>query len=887
MSELQYSFFDSLERRVRERPNEVALQSWLPGGGAVPYTWLRFRNEVCGLGAFLQARGIARGDRVAILMENHPRWGVAFAAIRSAGGIAVPLDGQMDVDTLTDLVIHSGARLVIASERYSANARQVAAAAAVQALTGDNGWEEMVQSAGTGGSLPLVDARLDDEIAILYTGGTTGKPKGVLLSERSLARSITDMLRILPLSPQDHILSVLPLFHIMPLLANLLAPLHTGARVTYLAQLDGASISKAFTELEITAFLCVPQFYYQIQRRILDEVSRRPAPARWLFRRLLRLSGLLRSTLGLRIGRRLFHMVHAGFGARLRALGVGGAHFNPDTARFFADLGFSLFQAYGLTECAGLATATPLGRNGGLSCGVPVAHADVKIFNPDCDGIGEIIVRGENLMRGYWRDEPATAAAIRDCWLHTGDLGTIAADGVLRITGRAKEVIVLSSGKNVFPEEVEELLLAGCPYIQEVCVAGVEYEDGARLHYLIVPGLEAFRDRGASRIEATIRAQVETLSRRLPAYKRPAAIHVLNEPLPRTTTRKLQRFRANELARRAANGAGAATDGRHAEPVDATEQAVIDVIRRFRPAGGPIYPSSSLELDLQMGSLERVELVAAVEAEFSTSLSDEEQTVILTVGDLAAAARAGGSVAALSASPRRNPDDLFIEPLTKDEQDLAAEYLRPRPVAEMFCYCGARIFRFAARILLRLRIESTASLPAGSFLLCANHTSYLDGLFAAASLPFSLFRRLFFFGASKYFRNPLLRRLGRRLRILPIDAEKNLVSALRLGRAGLQRGMILCVFPEGTRSFDGGLQPLMKGAAVLAHAAHVPAVPVGITGAFEILPRAGGFGGLHNVAVCLGEPLSPWPAESTDAFNTKLHSAMAAVLAEARKLARG
>jgi long-chain acyl-CoA synthetase len=819
---------------------------------------------------------------VALLMENHPRWGVAFVAIQSAGGIVVPLDTLSPASSLASVAAHSESKFLISSSRFSEASREILRNAPNVSgilIAGELSWESTARART--GVLPLVPRDIDDPLAILYTGGTTGKPKGVLLNQRNLYRSIDDMLQVFPLSPQDRVLCVLPLFHIMPLLANLLAPLYMGAQVTYLNQLDSQSLLRTFVEEKITAFLCVPQFYYQIRRRILEEIDRQSALKRGLFQLLLHLSGFFRRRFSLQLGRRLFAPVHAKFGGALRAFGVGGAYFNPEAARFFADLGFGFFQAYGLTECSGLAAVTPLTPNGGSYCGRAVAHSEIRIYNPDPAGIGEVLVRGENVMQGYWRDNDATASVVQEGWLHTGDLGTLAPDGTLRITGRAKEVIVLSSGKNVFPEEVEEFFQNHSSLIQEMCLVGLEGPDGATLHCVVVADRSQHR---SGDLEGGLRGEIEALSRRLAPYKRPASIQIVTESLPRTTTRKLQRFKVREMA---AAAACRAAEIEVPKPEGTVECEVIAIIQRIRRNPGPIGLSMTLDLGLGLDSLERVELLANVEGAFRIQIPELEASQIFTVGDLVKAVNSASPpphrVHGEPVSKWRDWQSIVAEPLNSHEHALADDYLRPRLLPELFWFTLTRAFSFAARIFLRLRVKRPDAFLPGPFVLCPNHLSYLDNPLVVGALPFSVFRRIFFLGSSKYFRNPALGWLARMCRVVPVDADVNLLKALRMAKAGLERGMVACIFPEGTRSFDGSLQPLRQGTAILATALGVPVVPIGISGTFEVLPRDRGFQGLHPCAVSAGDPVVPEENETASSFNIRLSQALERAVRAARQ----
>ncbi len=871
-SDFSFDLFGPIAAHAATRGAETALESIGPAGRE-SINWERFAAEIRYLSAEIAGRGVQPGDRVAILMENQPRWGVAFIAALGAGAIAVPLDTMASISTLAGVTDHSQAALLIASPRFRDEAREIAdgTSSVSHVILTDE-----LQPGANAAEIPLPLARRnpDDHAAILYTGGTTGKPKGVLLSFRNLARSIMDMLQVFPLGPSDRVLSVLPLFHIMPLLANLLAPVFTGCRVIYLNLLDPESLRRTFEQERITAFLCVPQFYYQIERRIRDEISRQPSAKRRAFGVLLGIAGMLRRRFGWRAGRIFFRPIHARFGGQLRAFGVGGAYFNPKSAAFFADLGFQMFQAYGLTECSGLATVTPLDRNGGLSSGRPVEHCEVRIVNPDAKGIGEILIRGENVMQAYWRDPEATASAIQNGWLSTGDLGRFDASGALHLTGRAKDVIVLSSGKNVFPEELEEYFQAKCDLIHEICLVGVEEADGAHLHCAVYPkpGVpEAGR----------VRDQIAAASRRLPAYKRPAGVKIFDAPLPRTTTRKLQRFRIRELAAMATHKDAAI----EVAPLDPVEQAVADLIRKMRPQIAGLEPATHLEFDLRLNSLERVELLSNIEQAFGIPMDGSRSGEYSTVEDLAELVRRQSSTE-VRESNWTDWTELIRSPLSPREVSVARQYLRRRIFLERFWFAAGRALNLCLRTLFRLRVRRESDFPEPPFLICPNHASFLDTPAAVSTMPYATFSRLFLLGLSHYFRAPAMRQLAGMCRIVPVDADRNLMSGMRMARAGLERGLILWVYPEGTRAQDGKVQPLQKGPALLAAALRVPVVPMGIAGTHDVWPRGAFIRKLAPIAIVTGKPMIPGDGESADEFNRRLGDSIARLVEAAEGLRR-
>jgi long-chain acyl-CoA synthetase len=880
--DLDFDLAEAIESHAKARPDQIALESIGPQGRDA-ISWLRFADEIRGLCQYLLQSGIAREDRVAILMENQPRWGVAFLAVQRSGGIAVPLDTMASVSTLSNVVTHSQAKFIIASPKFHEQAREIqrAVSLAGSRVSCAEEWEAAI-AAGINGRLPAPSRSLDDNLAILYTGGTTGAPKGVLLTLRNVARSILDVLAVFPLSPSDRIVSVLPLYHVMPLLANLMAPVFKGSTVIFLNQLDPESLRRTFQKEGITAFLCVPQFYYQTQRRILDELGRLSPIRQKVFRVLLRISGFFRRRFNWRTGKIFFRPIHQRFGNRFRAFGIGGAYFNPKTAEFFADLGFRLFQAYGMTECSAVATVTPLDQNGGLTCGPAAAHCEVRIHNPDASGVGEILVRGENVMQRYWRDPDATAAVLKGGWLYTGDLGTLDSRGVLRITGRAKDVIVLSSGKNVFPEELEEHFLLQCDLLQEICFVGLDGPDGTMLHCAVYPKQAIAGETNGADLKKKLRVQMSAAARTLPGYKRPGSIQIVSAPLPRTSTRKLQRFKVREMA---ATGPRDVAASSAAGPDDPVERELRRMIQRLRPAAPAVNPEMHLNFDLGLDSLERVELLSNVEKTFNIQVPEIRAAQLFTVQDLIDEVRQSSTGKACETG-WTSWSDLIRAPLSDEESAFAAKYLRRRPWLERCWYGGSRLVFFAVNLLMRIKVQHAAELPGAPFMICPNHVSYLDTPVAVCKLSYPVLSKMFVLGRTSIFRKPVMRSVASMCRVVPVDAEHDLMPGLRMAKAGLERGLILWVYPEGTRSYDGKLLEFRRGPALLARELGIPVVPMGIAGTFEIWPRGHFIRRFAPIAISTGAPMMSQDGESEEAFNRRLYEAIAEQLRIAESLRR-
>src|SRR4030095_11195934 len=303
----------------------------------------------------------------------------------------------------------------------------------------------------------------------------------------------------------DHrILSVLPFSHVLPLIANGLGQLCIGATVVFLSSISPQRIIDAFHRHRITFFICVPQFFYMLHKRVFSQVASQPWSTRILFRSMKAIGRRVNSQA---LRRKLFARVHKTIGPNLRLLAGVGSHFDPGVAQDLNDLGYTVLQAYGLTETSAAATITPPEDNRLGTVGRPIRGVTIRIEDPSEKGVGEVLIGGRVVMKGYYRASDKTAEAIKEGWFRSGDLGFIDRDGYLSITGRSKDVIVLANGENVYPEELETHY-SKSPFIKEICVLGIS-EDGAGrggvLHAIIVPDMDEFRQRGQTAIMEMIR----------------------------------------------------------------------------------------------------------------------------------------------------------------------------------------------------------------------------------------------------------------------------------------------------------------------------------------------------------------------------------------------
>jgi long-chain acyl-CoA synthetase len=486
-----------------------------------------------------------------------------------------------------------------------------------------------------------------------------------------------------------------------------------------------------------------------------------------------------------------------------------------------------------------------------------------------------VAVRGALVMKGYWNRPDATAAVLRDGWFLTGDLGYFDSDGHLFLTGRKKEVIVLSNGKNVYPEEIETHYLKS-PFIKEIAVMGLEGkpgEGGDRLHAVIVPNFDTLRQRKIVNAKEVIRFDIEGLSPQIASTKRIGSYEIWQEDLPRTTTRKIKRFEVEKRVK--ANQARKLSDDPELpaeKPLTNDEAAWLDlpdvqrglkIIRETaRTAPPTMRPALNLELDLGLDSMTRVELLSHLEEELGGNVEESQLTEIYTVRDLldavlkSAASGAGGpgtrpTFAGWHAILAEDPDDPDVLALT-----------HPNRLTDAFWYLVSRLMQVVARDRFQLKVTGLENLPKnGPYILSSNHQSYLDPLILASVLPPDVFRRTFAVGTSDIFGKGFMRKLARSIKVVVLDPDANLVPAMRAGAFGLRNSMVLILYPEGERSIDGLPRIFKKGAAILSIHLQVPIVPVAIEGFYEAWPRNRPFHGFTTLRMAIGDPILP-PSES-------------------------
>lgn len=869
------NFYSRFLQSVQQYPTVIALEFQRESGALESHTYSDVRRMADSVGNWLTTNGVPQGTRCAILANNGPRWVASYLGILAAGAVAVPFDTAFNSDQVAKLLLDSGADFIFADPKHLPIAREALKKAPIKpvlihAVEGENlpSFDAMLAEGPR--NFQARDVASDELAAILYTSGTTSDPKGVMLTHGSINAEAEGAFHLIKdLSSKDALLGILPLFHALAQMANLLLPLVIGARVVFLEALNTTELMKALRERGITIFCCVPQFFYLIHGKIFKEVSARGRLTEKAFGMMLKTSTFFRK-FGINLGEVFFGKVHEMLGSKMRYLITGGSRLDPQVGRDFYAMGFTILNAYGLTETSGAATVTKPGNNVIGSVGQPMFGVEAKIVNAEPDPetgrkVGEIAIRGGVVMKGYYNRPDATAAAIQDGWLLTGDVGYLDEHHNLFITGRAKEIIVLSSGKNIYPEEIESNYQRS-PFIKEICVIGLEGKPGEplseRLHAVVVPNFEVLRERKIVNAKEVIRFEIETISAHLPATKRILSYDIWQEDLPRTTTRKVKR-REVEKRVKAAQATQAASDSALRD-VSAEEQewmehpevarslAVIKAAAKTKRE--KVFPSDNLELDLGLDSMERVELLVALEHQLGAFVEDSVVSEVYTVRELVDAVRSR-----IGVSGNRETSPTWERILADDptEPEIVA-IAKPHPFSTLYWYFVTRVFWLIGKLFFRMQVRGKERLPKkGPFILSPNHQSYLDAPALMGILPWRVFKRQFSVGTSEIFGTGIARKIAYTLNLVPVDPDANLVPAMKAGAFGLRKDKVLILFPEGERSIDGTPKKFKKGAAILSANLNVPIVPVALAGFHESWPRGKSFQGFKKLKVVFGEPMYP------------------------------
>ncbi|HPC20104.1 MAG TPA: AMP-binding protein [Kiritimatiellia bacterium] len=751
----------------------------------------------------------APGDRVVIFSENRPEWIAALYAIWRNRGVVVPVDAFSPAGEVAYILEQTGPVAAFCSSKtlpVLKDALRGLPELAPQILCFDV--EEFPPVPfGAGLAEPLASGAADELAAILYTSGTTGAPKGVMLNFGNLLTNLESVCDRVPIfRPESRIFALLPLHHILPLMGCILAPLYSGGTIVLAHSLDPAEMISTMKQHRVTILIGVPRLYALFRKAIIDKLFHSP-----IGRLLYRLSAAI-GRLG--VSRVLLRPVQKKFGGSLRQMVSGGAPLDRAVARDLAICGFEILEGYGMTECAPMITFPRPGAIRLGSCGNPCLPDSVRIEN------GEVLARGPHVFPGYWKNPDATAEAIQDGWLHTGDVGYLDSDNYLFITGRKKEIIVLPNGKKVNPAELEDKLMTLSPDIKDVAVT---FRDDL-LHALIQPVSGFLGGVPAQQAEHFRWNLLEPYNRLAPPAKKITQLTIVSVDLPKTRLGKLKR---HELAALAV-GTFSGDSTPEPKPADLGPAYVaFDRFLRTELECLRVSPGAHWEMDLALDSLARLSVLVFIEKTFGVKLPEsvfQEYPTVLALAKHADENRiffrqgAGAWDSLLKARPEDPQMDLprstWVHPFLKT------------------------LLGCLLRLCFRVRAEGQAHLPTHEpCILVANHQSYIDGLFVSMFLTNPFLRRTYYYAKRKHVKKGLLEWLAGRCNVIVVEVGRDVQISIQMMVQAVRRGGNLLIFPEGTRSADGQIGDFRSTFAAMALELDVPVIPVAISGAIRALPR--------------------------------------------------
>jgi len=840
-------FLDDFARHGREcayvQPRGYRTERWTYR--QVAELAFRFARE-------LDSRAIGKGERVMIWGGNCAEWVATFYGCALRGIVAVPMDDAAAPDFAGRVCAQVNARLLVCSRQRSRQAGGVASM-----LLDD--LRELVAKHPADPSLSLSVDRTDP-LEIIFTSGTTAEPKGVVISHGNVLANLAplemEIRKYLKYERWVHpvrFLNLLPLSHVFGQFLGMFLPPLMAATVLFQESLNPLSVIETVRRERVSVVVAVPRMLESLRNKIEGDLESEQALERW--RRALR-QGEGRHFVGRWW---MFRDIHRQFGWKFWAFISGGAALDRETEEFWRRLGYAVIQGYGLTETTSLVSVNHPFQLSKGSIGKVLPGREVKLSDD-----GEILVRGGGVASGYWKDGGLEAVAGEEGWYRTGDVGAFDADGNLYFKGRKKEVLVTPAGMNVYPEDLEAALRRQ-PAVRDCVVIGLDRGGNAEPCAVLI-----LRD-AADPAEVVERANQE-----LAEYQRMREWAVWAESdFPRTTTGKPRILFIRDALAAQRESAG--------EPL-AGASPLADLITKI--SGRPVArlrPDANLEDDLHLGSLERVELLSALEDRYQVTLSDHRFSAARTVADLEQMLAASAAVGASAAQGRMG----------------RAKYHYPRwalrwPVTWIRTAAYYLLVRPAILVLGWPRVEGREHLRGvkGPVLVVSNHIDDVDVGFVKTALPPRLRHRLATAAggeALQVLRTPPPERgfIGRAydrlkwtsgvalLNLFPLPREAAFLKSFAYAGECVDRGYSVLVFPEGHHTTDGKLRPFRAGIGLLANHLRVPVVPVRIDGLFEVKQTGRKFAAPGKIRVHIGKPMTFAPETDPEEIAADLEKRVA------------
>ena len=799
------------------------------------YTYEDVNELTLRAAGFLAKNGIGHNDRVILFSHNMPEWGMTYFGILKTGATAIPIDPASTVDEIVTFARTGEAAAIVLSSKLAAEneglAQTLSAAGLdVKVWTFDDVFEMQNETDEAKQLALLPNKILSTSVAsLIFTSGTTGTPKAVMLSHKNFTNMISMLSSVLDMDISDGVLSVLPMHHTFEFSAGFLTPFSNGTQITYLNELTAEDLSRTIENGHVTGMVGVPALWEMLHRRIKTRLRERGDWIADLADNVIEFNAWIRDNTPFNLGPIVFLPIHQGMGGKMRYLISGGSALSEKVQKDLHGLGFTVLEGYGLTESSPVLTvARPGNKLLRGSVGKPLPGVEVKIAEPDEKGVGEVLARGQNVMLGYYNNEAATDAVLNDRWLKTGDLGRLDEDGNLYIVGRSKDVIIDSNGKNIYPDEVEDLY-GKSPYIKEMSVVGLPDEDGGeKVAALVVPDYEYEISLSRSEINKQIEQHFREVSAGLTFAKRVKVLHITPFELPRTATRKVKRPEVvamlQTLEERSKTKTEAVVESKGDDNLLWIRKVVASVSSR---------PLSDVEVedklaDLGFDSLMFVELQAAVEDAGGRVLSPDTLNEVQTVRELLAAVQRVDKSKKLADEPKtedkKDDDDIYIPGIVRRVGNAVVDF------AQNTLYEG----------VLDTHVEGESNVPQHvNFIVSPNHTSHIDTGLVKKALGKEVAEQTVAVAAADYWFDTKYKRayMNNFTTLVPIERTGSLRQSLRHVTQILNEGYNALIFPEGGRQESGQIAEFKPIIGYLALNQKIGILPIYIWGTFDAFPK--------------------------------------------------
>lgn len=794
--------------------------------------------------AFLQAEGFKKGDVIAILAVSNHEWILSYMAINMIGGIVLPLDTNLPSAQLTAMLKKMKAKALFISDGYKNTVRGIKTYSVSQG-----------KSLEKKKSLKVPPMKPDDIASYIFTSGTTGDPKIVTLTHRNIFATADSTAQVAHMSEKDVMLCILPLYHVYALDACFVGPFARGGSFVYQTSLKGPDIMKSLAENPITIFPAAPLLWEMFMDGILNKVRAESDFKFRLFTFFLEYGTVMRR-MGLSvIVDKIFHPIHALFGKSHRFFISGGAPLKDKYRKYYRSMGFTLVEGYGLSETTGPICLPDPAHNPVGSVGPVTPGNQIKIVDVNEDGIGEVCFKGNSVMQGYFKNDEANKKVFdSEGFYHTGDLGRLDKKGNLYLTGRIKNVIVLSSGKNVYPEELESYYKQSSA-IEEIAVFGLEKEGDERVYAVIVPALKSDRS------FELVRAEINRLNKGLPGYKTVNDFAVSFDKLPVNSARKVVYSKVKEYLSKGMYMEHENDNTILREVLTGTTPAETEIVellkKRLRKK---IIYTRQTYADFGIDSLGLVDLTVYFEENLGVTIDVEKMKSIQTMDAL---------VLYLSGLERSGSNKLTDRLFRSEITEKPLLFFNP------VLYFWAGVIKFLCKYVWRVEVINPENLVISNNILLSNHTSFLDLLFFIHAMKIKDIKNSYAIGKKEV---DIIKYVFHGMPVIWIDYSKNTNEVFKRSADLLRQGKSIVIFPEGKRTDTGEMEEFKHGAAYLAKNIEREIIPITINGAYDIWPPDKTFPALFTRkrgSITIGKKIRPSDFKTVEELTAKVQKEIA------------